>query len=162
MLAGVSDGGGEILEHVVAGSDRRKCPDGGQQPDVLGAGTLEKDGDATLVELLGDLAEGARAGRVEHPDGAETQDDDSDVGDSGDLGEEAGRSGEEQRSVEAVDEHVRGKQRVLGCVVDPVVGEQLGLSALTVKSHLARIARKLGTGDRAEMVAMAMRAGVVR
>lgn len=43
-----------------------------------------------------------------------------------------------------------------------MIGEQLGLSALTVKSHLARIARKLGTGDRAEMVAMAMRAGVVR
>ena len=42
------------------------------------------------------------------------------------------------------------------------IGEQLGLSALTVKSHLARIARKLGTGDRAEMVAMAMRAGVIR
>ena len=42
------------------------------------------------------------------------------------------------------------------------VGEQLGLSALTVKSHLARIARKLGTGDRAEMVAMAMRGGVIR
>ena len=33
------------------------------------------------------------------------------------------------------------------------IGEELGLSALTVKSHLARIARKLGTGDRAEMVA---------
>ena len=42
------------------------------------------------------------------------------------------------------------------------IGEELGLSALTVKSHLARIARKLGTGDRAEMVAMAMRAGVIR
>lgn len=42
------------------------------------------------------------------------------------------------------------------------VGEILGLSALTVKSHLARIARKLGTGDRAEMVALAMRAGVIR
>jgi DNA-binding NarL/FixJ family response regulator len=42
------------------------------------------------------------------------------------------------------------------------VGEQLGLSALTVKSHLARIARKLGTGDRAEMVVMALRAGAIR
>ena len=42
------------------------------------------------------------------------------------------------------------------------IGERLGLSALTVKSHLARIARKVGTGDRAEMVAMAMRAGVIR
>ena len=42
------------------------------------------------------------------------------------------------------------------------IGDELGLSALTVKSHLARIARKLGTGDRAEMVAMAMRGGVIR
>ncbi|HEY0560390.1 MAG TPA: response regulator transcription factor [Frankiaceae bacterium] len=42
------------------------------------------------------------------------------------------------------------------------VGVALGLSALTVKSHLARISRKLGTGDRAEMVALAMRAGVIR
>ncbi len=42
------------------------------------------------------------------------------------------------------------------------IGEELGLSALTVKSHLARIARKLGTGDRAEMVAHSMRAGLVR
>lgn len=41
------------------------------------------------------------------------------------------------------------------------IGEVLGLSALTVKSHLARIARKLGTGDRAEMVVVAMRAGAV-
>ncbi len=41
------------------------------------------------------------------------------------------------------------------------VGTSLGLSALTVKSHLARIARKLGTGDRAEMVAMTMRAGAI-
>ncbi len=41
------------------------------------------------------------------------------------------------------------------------IGDQLALSALTVKSHLARIGRKLGTGDRAHMVALAMRAGVV-
>ena len=41
------------------------------------------------------------------------------------------------------------------------IGASLGLSALTVKSHLARIARKLGSGDRAEMVVVAMRAGVV-
>ncbi|GIG29967.1 helix-turn-helix transcriptional regulator [Cellulomonas marina] len=42
------------------------------------------------------------------------------------------------------------------------IGEDLGLSALTVKSHLARISRKLGTGDRAELVAIAFRAGVLR
>jgi DNA-binding NarL/FixJ family response regulator len=41
------------------------------------------------------------------------------------------------------------------------IGVELSLSALTVKSHLARIARKLGTGDRAEMVAVALRAGVI-
>jgi DNA-binding NarL/FixJ family response regulator len=41
------------------------------------------------------------------------------------------------------------------------IGAELHLSALTVKSHLARIARKLGTGDRAEMVAVALRAGAI-
>jgi DNA-binding NarL/FixJ family response regulator len=41
------------------------------------------------------------------------------------------------------------------------IGETMGLSALTVKSHLARIARKLGTGDRAGMVAVAMRTGII-
>jgi len=41
------------------------------------------------------------------------------------------------------------------------IGEELGLSALTVKSHLARIARKLGTGDRAELVARAMRSALI-
>jgi DNA-binding NarL/FixJ family response regulator len=42
------------------------------------------------------------------------------------------------------------------------IGDVLNLSALTVKSHLSRIGRKLGTGDRAQMVALAMRAGVIR
>lgn len=42
------------------------------------------------------------------------------------------------------------------------IGVALELSALTVKSHLARMARKLGTGDRAHMVAIAMRAGLVQ
>ena len=42
------------------------------------------------------------------------------------------------------------------------IGTELHLSALTVKSHLARIARKMGTGDRAEMVAVALRAGVIK
>lgn len=41
------------------------------------------------------------------------------------------------------------------------IGERLDLSALTVKSHLARIGRKLGTGDRAHIVALALRAGVI-
>lgn len=41
------------------------------------------------------------------------------------------------------------------------IGEELNLSALTVKSHLSRIGRKLGTGDRAQMVAICMRAGLI-
>ena len=41
------------------------------------------------------------------------------------------------------------------------IGEGLGLSALTVKSHLARISRKLGTGDRAELVAIVIRTGLL-
>jgi len=41
------------------------------------------------------------------------------------------------------------------------VGEHLGLSALTVKSHLARISRKLGTGDRAALVAISIRSGIL-
>ena len=41
------------------------------------------------------------------------------------------------------------------------VGERLGLSALTVKSHLARISRKLGTGDRSALVGIAIRTGLL-
>ncbi len=41
-------------------------------------------------------------------------------------------------------------------------GFRLGLSAGTVKSHLARIAHKLGTGDRTHMVVLAIRAGRIR
>ena len=41
------------------------------------------------------------------------------------------------------------------------IGTQMSLSALTVKNHLARIGRKLGVGDRAEIVALACRAGVI-
>lgn len=43
-----------------------------------------------------------------------------------------------------------------------VIGDELALSSLTVKSHLARIARKLDTGDRAAMVAVAIRSGLIR
>jgi len=35
------------------------------------------------------------------------------------------------------------------------------LSALTVNGHLASIRRRLGTGDRATMIAITMRAGVI-
>ncbi|AEI12005.1 transcriptional regulator, LuxR family [Cellulomonas gilvus ATCC 13127] len=42
-----------------------------------------------------------------------------------------------------------------------LIGEELGLSALTVKSHLARISRKFGTGDRAHLVAMSFRGGLL-
>jgi DNA-binding NarL/FixJ family response regulator len=52
-------------------------------------------------------------------------------------------------------------QRVADGSSNKDIGQALGLSALTVKSHLSRIGRKLGTGDRAQMVALAMRAGAI-
>ncbi len=42
------------------------------------------------------------------------------------------------------------------------VAERLGMAPLSVKSHLVRIGRKLGTGDRTQMVAAAMRADLLR
>ena len=44
---------------------------------------------------------------------------------------------------------------------DGDIAAALQLSPLTVKSHLARIGRKLGTGDRAHAVLLALRAGVI-
>lgn len=41
------------------------------------------------------------------------------------------------------------------------IGTELTLSPLTIKSHLARISRKLGTGDRARMVLIALRGGAI-
>jgi len=42
------------------------------------------------------------------------------------------------------------------------VGQELGLSASTIKAHLARIGRRLGSGDRAHLVALAMRTEIIR
>ncbi len=67
-----------------------------------------------------------------------------------------------QRRQRAVRARGRGAAPGVDGQSNKEIGEDLGLSSLTVKSHLARIARKLGTGDRAEMVALAMRAGVIR
>ena len=41
------------------------------------------------------------------------------------------------------------------------IAADLQISPLTVKSHLARIGRKLGTGDRAHAMLLALRAGVI-
>ena len=41
------------------------------------------------------------------------------------------------------------------------IARQLTLSSLTVKNHLARIGRKFGVGDRAHIVAIACRGGVI-
>jgi DNA-binding NarL/FixJ family response regulator len=41
------------------------------------------------------------------------------------------------------------------------IAKALNLSPATVKSHLARIFRRLGAGDRAQLVAMVMRAGII-
>jgi len=64
---------------------------------------------------------------------------------------------------------IRGAAREVGVLrlvadgrTNREIGEALSLSALTVKSHLARISRKVGTGDRAEMVAFAIRHELLR
>lgn len=41
------------------------------------------------------------------------------------------------------------------------IAEHLDITPLTVKSHLHRIGRKLGTGDRAGIVAAAVRSGLL-
>jgi DNA-binding NarL/FixJ family response regulator len=70
------------------------------------------------------------------------------------------RSGDEGPDAMSARE-VQVLQRVAEGHTNRQIGEDLCLSALTVKSHLARIGRKLGTGDRAEMVAIGFRHGVV-
>jgi len=62
---------------------------------------------------------------------------------------------------ELSDREIQVIQYVANGHTNRAIGEQLSLSALTVKSHLSRIGRKLGTGDRAQMVAICMRAGLV-
>ena len=59
------------------------------------------------------------------------------------------------------DREIQVVQFVANGHTNRAIGDQLNLSALTVKSHLSRIGRKLGTGDRAQMVAICMRAGLV-
>lgn len=66
------------------------------------------------------------------------------------------------RSVDTLSEReVQVLQAVAEGLTNRQIGQQLGLSGLTVKSHLARIARKLGTGDRAQLVAIGMRSGII-
>ncbi|MGS0683858.1 helix-turn-helix transcriptional regulator [Nakamurella sp. GG22] len=46
-------------------------------------------------------------------------------------------------------------------LTNKAIGQRLSLSALTIKNHLARIGRKLDAGDRAHIVAIACRGGVI-
>ena len=66
-------------------------------------------------------------------------------------GEETGLSDREISVLEMVAAGRSNKQ----------IGEALRVSALTIKSHLARMAQKLGTGNRAAMVACALRTGLI-
>ncbi len=59
------------------------------------------------------------------------------------------------------DREIEVLRRVADGHSNRLIGTELGLSALTVKSHLARISRKLGTGDRAQLVAIAIRADLL-
>lgn len=72
----------------------------------------------------------------------------------GEAARAAARLGLSDREVEVLRHVAAGRS-------NRAIGDAMGLSALTVKSHLARIARKLGTGDRAGMVATALRAHAI-
>lgn len=52
-------------------------------------------------------------------------------------------------------------RRVAAGMSNKEIGADMELSPLTIKSHLARISRKLGTGDRAGLVAISTRAGLL-
>lgn len=95
---------------------------------------------------------GAAAGRMQHhrrPPGAPAA-----GGNSGPPGHPGGYRELSGREVEVLRLVAEGQS-------NKAIGVSMGLSALTVKSHLARIARKLGTGDRAGMVAVALRTGII-
>ena len=44
---------------------------------------------------------------------------------------------------------------------NPQIGHELGLATTTIKRHVARIGTVIGTGNRSQMVAIALRAGVL-
>jgi DNA-binding NarL/FixJ family response regulator len=69
--------------------------------------------------------------------------------------------GSAPKNLELSDREIQVVQLVANGNTNRSVGEVLNLSALTVKSHLSRIGRKLGTGDRAQIVATCMRAGLI-
>ncbi len=71
------------------------------------------------------------------------------------------RRGGGSDSLELSEREIQVVQLVANGHTNRSVGEELNLSALTVKSHLSRIGRKLGTGDRAQIVATCMRAGII-
>lgn len=81
------------------------------------------------------------------------------VGETDAAAELVGRPREDSRhKPDLSDREIEVLRRVSEGRSNREIGNELGLSALTVKSHLARISRKLGTGDRAQLVAIAIRA----
>lgn len=44
---------------------------------------------------------------------------------------------------------------------NPQIGTELGLATTTIKRHIARIGAVIGTGNRSQMVAIALRAGIL-
>ena len=85
----------------------------------------------------------------------------ADPGIASSLAQGLTRTGED----EAVGELSARARDILRLVADGYTNEEIGekvdLSPLTVKSHRARTARKLGAGDRAHVVALGIRSGVV-
>jgi DNA-binding NarL/FixJ family response regulator len=133
VVGEISDGEGEVLVRTL---QRRGLP----RVVVL----ARRARDAEIVALL---AGGVR-GVV--------------VGETDALADLAGRPREDGRQrLDLSDREIEVLRRVSEGRSNRDIGNELGLSALTVKSHLARISRKLGTGDRAQLVAIAIRANLL-
>ena len=112
--------------------------------DGRGVGYLLKDRVGDIEEFIGSLRRVAAGGTVVDPEVVRQL---------------------MQRSRDPLNRLSPREREVLALVAEgqsnKAIGVAMGLSALTVKSHLARIARKLGTGDRAGMVAVALRTGII-
>src|SRR3546814_3776946 len=76
---------GEVVEEVLLVSQPGQRTGGLEHPQVLGPRTLEQHGDAPILQLRHDLAEGLRAGGVEHLHVGESQHDDAGIGHRGQL-----------------------------------------------------------------------------
>src|SRR5258706_5871975 len=118
VRASVIDGIGEHGEHVVLMREMIERANLSKHALMVGTWSLQQNCDAFPFELLHDLAERVRAGRIEHLDLGKPQDDDFDVRDRGQFRQEPFRCTEEENSVESIRDDMFVKEFLFRCVID--------------------------------------------